>query len=223
MKYEKDIAAHVISNIALIESTKSVIEDVEATIFRQFNAVAKKHIEKSGLILGNDKKFEFYHGDGDFYFSIVDWEEAYKNQIAWYSFTYGIEEDEEFTCLTHLLGEFSDNAYLRIQFEIEKDEIGIDLRKFKRILSSTFLKTKKLGELGFQLSGCHECLEIKFHLDKDKVAEEYPNLDKSFEPLIEVLDTVFEAHPHFEELVEEVKLLAQKEVVKTEAVEVAEV
>lgn len=215
MKYEKDIAAHVISNIALIESTKSVIEDVESTIFRQFNAVAKKHIEKSGLLLGNDNKFELYHSNEyhSCYFSTVGWEESYVNQVAWYAFCYGPEEaGENLSPLSHLLGESSKNAYLRLQFRMEKDELGIGLRKFKSFLNDAFFKAEALGELGFQLSECSEHIELKFNLDREKVAEVYPNLEESFCPLIKVLDTVFEAHPHFEKMVEEVKLLAKAEV-----------
>ena len=215
MKYEKDIAAHVISNIALIESTKNVIDDVESTIFRQFNAVAKKHIKKSNLLLANDNKFELYHGDADFYFSAVDWEETYENQIAWYLLVYGEEEEgEDYSLLSHLLGESSKNAYLRLQFTIEKDELGVGLglRKFRSIFNAAFFKIEELSRLGFQLSECNTFIELKFHLDAKLVAEEYPVLEESFKPLIKVLDTVFEAHSHFEAMVEEVKLLAKAEV-----------
>jgi hypothetical protein len=223
MKYEKDIAAHVISNIALIESTKNVIGDVEATVFSQLNAVVKQCVEKSKLALSNDKAFEFYNGDKGLYFSTVDWEASYKDQIAWYMLDYCSEEEEDLYPLSHVLGEYSKNSCLLFQFVIDKDEIGLGLRKFKSILHTVFFKTEALARLGFQLSECNTCIELRFHLDGKKVAEEYPDLEGSFLPLIKVLDTVFEAHPHFEALVEEVKLLAQNEVVKIEAVEVAEV
>ncbi|MEY8194485.1 MAG: hypothetical protein RPR28_06465 [Cycloclasticus sp.] len=210
MKYDKDIAAHVISNIALIESTRAVIEDVENIIFRKFNAVVKKCVEGSDLALGKDNNFELHHGDNDLYFSTIDWESSAKDQAAWYCFDIGEEGiDEDLYLLTHLLGEHSKNASLRLQFSINKDELGLKLRKFKSNLRGVFLKSKALLALGFQLSECNELIELKVHLDKTIVAEEYPDLDESFEPVIKALNTLFEAHPHFEELVKDMKLLVQ--------------
>lgn len=212
MKYEKDIAAHVISNIALIESTRAVVDDVENTIFRQLSTFVKKHVEASDLSLGNDNEFGILHADEDIYFSIKDWEASYKDQIAWYCFSFGSEEEgEDLYPLSHVLGEFSNNSCLRLQFAIYKDELGLNMRKFKSVFNSAFLKFEELGKLGFQLSDCHTRLELKFHLAAKLVAEEYPDLEESFVPVAKVLDTVFEAHPYFEKMVEEVKLLAKNE------------
>jgi hypothetical protein len=212
MKYEKDIAAHVISNIALIESTRSVVDDVENTVFRQLSTFVKKHVEASDLPLGKNNEFGLLHAEEEIYFSTKNWEASYKDQIAWYCFVFGTEDEgEDIYPLSHVLGEFSKNACIRLQFVIYKDELDVNMRKFKRILNSTFLKYEELGKLGFQLSECYTGIELKFHLDKGKVAEEYPDLEDSFGPLAKALDTVFEAHIHFEKMVEEVKLLAKAE------------
>jgi hypothetical protein len=210
MKYEKDIAAHVISNIALIESTRAVIGDVENTIFRRFSNFVKNHVEASDLPLGKNNEFGLLHAEEEIYFSTKDWEASYKDQIAWYCFAFGSEEEGEDTYpLSHVLGESSKNSCLRLQFAIYKDELDVNLVKFKSIFNSAFLKNEALSRLGFQLSDCYTRLELKFYLDSKKVSEEYPELDESFKPLIKVLDTVFEAHPYFEQMVEEVKLLSQ--------------
>ncbi len=223
MKYDKDIAGHVISNIALIESTHAVIEDVESTVFREFNTVVKKCVEGSGIALGKDNSFELYHGEGGLYFSTIDWEAEAKEQVAWYSFHFGAEDrGEDLFHLTHLLGEYSKNAMLHLQFAIEKNELGLNLLKFKSNLRSVFLKSEALLTLGFQLSKCNERIELKVHLDKTLVAEEYPDLDESFEPVIKALNTLFEAHPHFEELVESMKLLVQTDVGQKETAALSE-
>jgi hypothetical protein len=209
MKYEKDIAAHVISNIALIESTRSVVDDVENTIFRQFSTFVKNHVEASDLSLGKNNEFGLLHTE-EIYFSTKDWEASYKDQIAWYCFDLGIKDDDvAIYPLSQILGESLAGSCLRLQFAIYKDELDVNLVKFKSIFNSAFLKNEALSKLGFQLSECNTRLELKFHLDSDKVSEEYPDLDESFKPLIKVLDTVFEAHPYFEQMVEEVKLLSQ--------------
>ncbi len=223
MKYDKDIAAHVISNIALIESAQAVIEDVESTIFRKLNAVVKKCVEGSGIALGKDNSFELYHGDDGLYFSTIDWEAEVKEQVAWYSFSIGSEDDgEDLFFLTHLLGEYSKNASLRLQFSIDKDELGLKLRKFKSNLRDVFLKSEALLALGFQLSECNERIELQVHLDKNLVAEEYPDLDESFEPVIKALNTLFEAHPHFEELVKDMKLPVQTDASQKETAALSE-
>lgn len=212
MKYEKDIAAHVISNIALIESTRAVVDDVENTIFRQLSTFVKKYVETSDLSLGKNNEFGLLHTEEEIYFSTKGWEASYKDQIAWYCFDFGSEEEgEDIYPLSHVLGEFSNNSCLRLQFAIYKDELDVNMRKFKSIFNSAFLKYEELGKLGFQLSDCYTRLELKFHLDKSKVAEEYPDLEESFDPLSKALDTVFEAHPYLEKMVEEVKLLAKAE------------
>ncbi len=223
MKYDKDIAAHVISNIALIESAHEVIDDVESTIFRKFNAVVKKCVEGSDLALGKDNNFELHHGDDDLYFSINDWEPSADAHLAWYCFSFGEEEiGEDLYHLTHLLGEYSKNASLRLQLAIDKDELGLKLRKFKSNLRDVFLKSEALLALGFQLSECNERIELQVHLDKTLVAEEYPDLDESFEPVIKSLNTLFEAHSHFEQLVKDMKLLVQTDASQKETAALSE-
>jgi len=201
MKYNKEISAQVINNISLVESSKKVIEDVEDTLFKKLDEIIECRVEESGLAIDEDKCFSFYDEE-DLYFSVADWVSKDKEQVAWYVLAEG---PDECGYLTHALGEFSSGSMLRLQFAMNNKELGINKTAYKRRLHKSFSENKALHDLGFVLCDEGMRIELQFNLDKDKVAEEYPELDSCFAPLKNSLDTLFEAHPHFLELVDKMK------------------
>lgn len=207
MKYDKEIAAHVIKNIALIENSIKVIEDIEKTLFKGIDKFVEKQVKASDLMLGKDNFFDIWEGKAC-YFSTEGWEAGAKEQYAWYHLGYHGGEDE-LNYLTCALGECEEEAKLNLHFSMDKDELGLKKSAFKNLLRSEFEKNEALHGLGFMLGDGGDGIELVFHLEKELVAEEYPHFDECFAPLKQALNTVFEAHPIFEKIVENIKQQAQ--------------
>ncbi len=206
MKYDKEIAAHVIKNIALIENSIKVIEDIEKALFKAVEKILERKVRASELQLGKDNNFNFWDEDRS-YFSIETWEAGAKEQYAWYYLDYHGDESE-LKKLTRALGENEDSK-LNLHFTMDKAELNLRKSVFKNLLRAEFEKSEALHGMGFMLSEDGERIELTFHLDKELVAEEYPHFDECFDPLKQALDSVFEAHPIFEKIVENIKQQAQ--------------
>jgi hypothetical protein len=206
MKYDKEVAAHVIKNIALIESSLKVMRDIEETLFKAIGKFIEKQVKDSDLKLGKDNLFNFFD-EHEIYFSTEVWEEGAKDQYATYHL-YSHCDEEEPQHLTQVLGE-SDGAKLNLFFTMGTADLGLRKSAFKNLLRNEFEKHEALHKLGFMLSDEGEAIVLFFHLDKDKVAEEYPHFDECFDPLKQAFDTVFEGHPIFEKIVENIKQQAQ--------------
>ena len=131
MKYDKEVAAHVIKNIALIESSIKVIGDIEKTLFKAIEKFIDRQVKASDIKLGKDNSFNFWEEDGC-YFSTDAWESGAKEQYSWYHLGYhGDDEEDELNYLTRALGEFSEGARLHLQFAMSWGELDIKKNVFK--------------------------------------------------------------------------------------------
>lgn len=208
MKYDKEIAALTIKNISMIENTQKVVAEIETTLFRALDTLVEDRVKASGLQIASDEKFAFYKDELSF--GIENWGTG-KDKLANYYLDTGAEtDDEDWFYLTHALGEHAANATLRFVFNIYYySAFNLKKGKFKKILYTLFAEQTELLALGFQLSETGETIELKFNLDKDNVADEYPDFDMSFDPVNNALDKLFEAHPYFEALVTKVQTLSE--------------
>lgn len=208
MKYDKEIAAHVIKNIALIESSIKVLANIENLLLKATDKFIEKQVKASDLKLGKDNLFNLM-GDYDCYFSTEAWEAGAKEHCAWYHVGFHAVDEDDLYFLTHVLGESGQNTKLHLQFAISWSELDIKKNVFKTLLRNEFEKNVALHDTGFMLSEDGQRIELVFHLDKEQVAEEYPHFDECFAPLKQTLESVFEAHPIFEKIVENIKQQAE--------------
>lgn len=210
MKYDKEIAALTIRNIATVESSIRVVRDVEETLFKALSGTVKQMIKSSALTISKDGNFDLDTvNDVHLYFSVKEWESKQDVPFAWYTMTYGGINDE-WGCewLTYALGEYSESNSMKFVLEIStqeyKNHFELDPRSLKRRVRDAFQNKADLRHAGFELDNKEGQIYLNFQLDKEHVAAEYPNFDACLRPLQDAVATLIRLHPVMEELVREV-------------------
>ncbi|NQY37777.1 MAG: hypothetical protein HRT37_23060 [Alteromonadaceae bacterium] len=215
MKYSKEVAQQVISNIELIEQSYKVIEEVQDIILGAMGNYCKEHLKAPSLDLTNNANFDLNKGNYIAIFTVNKWCNKESNPLASYCIGYDMnkqtnEVDLEYL-LSHLVGECASTSCYQIRFWLVKDELNITAYQYKKLLKETFDEIIKLQQIGFRLSDNGYDIVYEFTLDKKLVADEYPEFVDTFKPLTNALNCLLEAHPIFESIVE--KMISKAEVI----------
>lgn len=215
MKYDKDISALTIQNIATIESSLRVIADIEDVLFKAISRTVKQTVENSRLEVSEDQAYDFdvTNENEDIHFGSKNWENEGK-LYARYLLHCGDERDGRlgYHWLCHALGEYDSSARLRFVFELDRKHFnqysGLPPQSYKKAFQSAFIavfSNTKDFKLKLETKG-EVYVYHEFHLDKDTVASEYPDFDEASEamkPVRQATQKFINAHSDFEEMVKQ--------------------
>jgi len=216
MKYDKDISALTIQNIATIESSLRVIADIEEVLFKAISRTVKQTVESSKLEVSEDQVYDFdvANENEDIHFGSKNWES--KGELyARYYLDCGDERDGRlgYHWLCHALGEYDSSARLRFVFKIDRTHFnqysGLSPQSYKKAFQSAFIAVfSNTKDFKLNLGGKGEVyIYHDFHLDKDTVASEYPDFDEASEamkPVRQATQKIINAHSDFEAMVRQV-------------------
>lgn len=196
MPYPAELCQLVIKNMEILEEAPNVINHIEEKLFAAINGRVKECLSSHG---GWKGCFELFTGERDqTVFALQDWpEDEDGGFLAYFSVSY-VEAGEERAWLSNAVG--LGNAALCLEFTMERDLTGLNVKEQRKRLQDFYGKTPKLAEAGFRL-GKSGTLYRPFSLDAVKVADDYPDFDESLSPLDAVCEDLTTVVVEFDLLV----------------------
>ncbi|MFA6810196.1 MAG: hypothetical protein WCR47_03960 [Desulfoplanes sp.] len=204
MAYSNDLCKLVINNMDIIEEAPSVVGEVEELLFEAINKRIREKIEPMEGWEGiYDLCTEKNEDEEMTIFRAPRWPIDDEGEyLAWYEL--GIidgDEIEDANWLTYAVG--VKESRLVIGFDSDKKYHGNTPGQLKKFFRNYFEHNPQLAQAGVIFEDGY--LGIPFHLDPEKMSEEYPNFNECLKPVDDALDALLKAHPYFDTLVDELK------------------
>ncbi len=200
MGYSNEMCLFMLSNKELIEE-ETLTDHVQTIIFRAINtAISKRLGERTpwrtrfGLVCGDEED------NDDTIFAPLDWPvKPGNNDLAVFRLWENDKDINEYW-LAHALG--INGGSLCFDFWMDGRAGGPSRYKVKQRMEAFCKETESIQKGGFQY---HQrgSIFLPFVLDATAIAQEYPNLKKSLEPMMMALETVLKLMPEFDSLVKE--------------------
>jgi hypothetical protein len=198
----KQAAALVIENIAMLEEAKRLLEgEVTEKVFNALDQAVKAWVESR-----NDWQGVFNCYEDQQYFGIKDWlysagspEEGF---FAWFAFDHNDLDSEWW--LTSVLG--SRNSIIGFRFFIERSRLPATPGKkaWKSFASQMNQDNPKIELAGFQFEPSEGTWFLPWKLDAKLLAENYvsDSIEDALDPVREALKKIEVIHPTFVKIVE---------------------
>ncbi len=207
MKYSQDISKLTIRNIAVVEDSKKVVEDVGNSVFRNINDFVRNYLQER-ISISDKSVFDLYGDDEDkLTFMLPEWIDGEGDVLAGFGIGYDRDDEhDDFHPLSHVLG--YNGAKLEISFWPVSEYYGFKKAARKKLIRDFYTREPVLSSLDFKISEDQTDIVYEFCLDKDLVEKEYPDLEDSLQPLSKALESTLEALPCFRRFIEELNIQA---------------
>ena len=198
MSYTKEMCSYLLENKQLIEG-ESLTDYVEKMVFKTINtAISKRLGERTPWRTRFALVTEDEDGNDDTIFAPLDWPKKPGNGDLVMFRLWENDKDINDYWLAHALG-LNDGA-LCFDFWMDGRPIGPSKYKVKQHMEAFLKENDALKKAGFQY---HQrgTIFLPFTLDAKAVAQEFPDLKKSLEPMATALETVLKLMPEFDKFV----------------------
>jgi hypothetical protein len=192
MKYDRDVVRSIVENLALIESTRDIVEELDGELMEALGKVAEVHVRNEFTSISDESDFDMCK-KSKVEFTTDDWATD-EGVIAGYRI--GEWGGESHYWSSSLMGADHDSS-MYIHFYVNHNKIGLNKESFRKELKGWVNEYSNLVESGLTMGENNDVLELTFHLDPQNVIEDYPKFDACFVPMQEAINRILTHHANF--------------------------